>query len=81
MTAVKFKEYSLWCVYIKTTVNTNYNDVVNFHNDDTNKSFVSDGSKYTFDYDDETKTLTVFTDTNSNVDAVFVDGAKQKGEK
>lgn len=68
-------------IAIKTTVNANYNDVVNFHNDDTNKSFVSDGSKYTFDYDEETKTLTVFTDTNSNVDAVFVDGTKQKGEK
>lgn len=52
-------------IAIKTTVNANYNDVVNFHNDDTNKSFVSDGSKYTFDYDEETKTLTVFTDTNS----------------
>lgn len=66
---------------IKTTVNANYNDVVNFHNDDTNKSFVSDGSKYTFDYDEETKTLTVFTDTNSNVDAVFVNGVKQDNQK
>lgn len=68
-------------IAIKTTVNANYNDVVNFHNDDTNKSFVSDGSKYTFDYDDETKTLTVFTDTNANVDAVFVDGVKQNDQK
>lgn len=68
-------------IAIKTTVNANYNDVVNFHNDDTNKSFVSDGSKYTFDYDEETKTLTVFTDTNSNVDAVFVNGVKQDNQK
>lgn len=68
-------------IAIKTTVNANYNDVVNFHNDDTNKSFVSNGSKYTFDYDEETKTLTVFTDTNSNVDAVFVNGVKQDNQK
>lgn len=68
-------------IAIKTTVNANYNDVVNFHNDDTNKSFVSDGSKYTFDYDEETKTLTVFTDTNSNVDAMFVNGVKQDNQK
>lgn len=68
-------------IAIKTTVNANYNDVVNFHNDDTNKSFVSDGSKYTFDYDEETKTLTVFTDTNADVDAVFVNGVKQDNQK
>lgn len=68
-------------IAIKTTVNANYNDVVNFHNDDTNKSFVSDGSKYTFYYDEETKTLTVFTDTNSNVDAMFVNGVKQDNQK
>lgn len=66
---------------IKTTINANYDDVVNFHNGITNQSFVSDGSKYTFDYDEETKTLTVFTDTNSNVDAVFVNGVKQDNQK
>lgn len=62
---------------IKTTINDNYDNVVNFHNGNTNKSFVSDGSKYTFDYDKKTKTLTVFTDTNSSVDAVFINGIKQ----
>lgn len=66
---------------IKTTINANYDDVVNFHNGITNQSFVSDGSKYTFDYDEETKTLTVFTDTSSSVDAVFVDGVKQNDQK
>lgn len=66
---------------IKTTINANYDDVVNFHNGITNQSFVSDGSKYTFDYDEETKTLTVFTDTNSNVDAMFVNGVKQDNQK
>lgn len=66
---------------IKTTINANYDDIVNFHNGITNQSFVSDGSKYTFEYDEETKTLTVFTDTNSSVDAVFVDGVKQNDQK
>jgi hypothetical protein len=66
---------------IKTTINANYDDVVNFHNGITNQSFVSGGSKYTFEYDEETKTLTVFTDTNSSVDAVFVDGVKQDDQK
>lgn len=67
---------------IKTTINANYDDVVNYHNGDYGEnSFVSDGSKYTFDYDEETKTLTVFTDANVNVDAVFVNGVKQDGQK
>lgn len=66
---------------IKTTINTNYDNVVNYHNGIANMSFVSNGTKYTFDYDDETKTLTVFTDTNINVDAVFVDGVKQDKQK
>lgn len=65
---------------IKTTINVNYDDVVNFHNGYTNKSFVSNGSKYTFDYDEETKTLTVFTDTSPSVDAVFVNGVKQDSQ-
>lgn len=66
---------------IKTTINSNYDNVVNYHNDIEQQSFVSDGSKYTFDYDDETKTLTVFTDTSANVDAVFVNGVKQNNQK
>lgn len=66
---------------IKTTINANYNNMVNYHNDIKQQSFVSDGAKYTFDYDDETKTLTVFTDTNANVDAVFIDGVKQDNQK
>lgn len=66
---------------IQNTLNSNYDNVVNFHNGNTNKSFVSDGSKYTFDYDKKTKTLTVFTDTNVNVDAVFINGVKQNNQK
>lgn len=64
---------------IKTTINANYDNVVNFHNDEDNKTFISSDSKYTFEYDEDTKTLIVFT--GSDVDAVFVDGVKQKGEK
>lgn len=66
---------------IKATINSNYGNVVNYHNDIGQQSFISDGSKYTFDYDDETKTLTVFTDISANVDAVFIDGVKQNNQK
>lgn len=66
---------------IKATINANYDNMVNYHNNIEQQSFVSDGSKYTFDYDEETKTLTVFTDTSSNVDAVFIDGVKQDNQK
>lgn len=64
---------------IENTIASNYDNVLNYHNDEDNKTFVSDGSKYTFDYDEDTKTLIVLK--GSDVDAVFVDGAKQKGEK
>lgn len=66
---------------IKTTINTNYNNVVNFHNGDIDKSFISDGLKYTFNYDEETKTLAVFTGTNSSIDAIFINGVKQNTKK
>lgn len=65
---------------IQNTITANYNDVLNYHNDEDNKTFVSGDSKYTFDYDEKTKTLIVFTGSKK-VDAVFVDGEKQKGEK
>lgn len=66
---------------IKRTINTNYNNVVNFHNGDIDKSFISDDSKYTFNYDEETKTLAVFTGTNSSIDAIFINGVKQNTKK
>lgn len=66
---------------IKTTINTNYNNVVNFHNGDIDKSFISDGLKYTFNYDEETKTLVVFMGPNSSVDAIFINGVKQNTKK
>lgn len=64
---------------IKNTITSNYNDVTNYHDDD-RQSFVSDGIRYTFDYNKSQKTLTVFTNT-SVVDATFVDGVKQKTSK
>lgn len=64
---------------IKNTITSNYNDVTNYHDDD-RQSFVSDGIRYTFDYNKSQKTLTVFTNT-SVVDATFVDGVKQKTGK
>lgn len=64
---------------IKNTITSNYSDVTNYH-DDSRQSFVSGGIKYTFDYDKNQKTLTVFTNT-SVVDATFIDGVKQKSCK
>lgn len=64
---------------IKNTITFNCDDVTNFHDDD-QQSFVSDGIKYTFDYNKNQKVLTVFTNT-SVVDATFVDGIKQKNSK
>lgn len=64
---------------IKNTITANYDDVLNYHNEEDNKTFASGGTRYSFDYDEKTKTLIVFT--GSKVDAVFVDGIKQKGEK
>lgn len=61
---------------IKNTITANYDDVLNYHNEEDNKTFASGNSRYTFDYDKKTKTLIVFT--GSKVDAVFIDGAKQK---
>lgn len=64
---------------IKNTITSNYNDVTNYHDDD-QQSFVSDGIKYTFDYNKNQKTLTVFNNI-SVVDATFIDGVKQKNSK
>lgn len=73
---------------IKTTINANYDNVVNYHYNHDNivnyhynseSNFVSNGSKYTFEYNKETETLTVFK--GSDVDAVFVNGVKQNNQK
>lgn len=64
---------------IKSTITSNYSDVINYH-DDSQQSFVSGGIRYTFDYDEDQKILTVFTNT-SVVDSTFIDGVKQKSNK
>lgn len=64
---------------IENTITANYDDVLNYHNDNNNKSFISDNLKYTFDYDEKTNTLIILN--GSSVDAIFIDGVKQKGEK
>ena len=64
---------------VKNTITANYDNVLNYHNDKDNKTFASGDTRYSFDYDKKTKTLIVFT--GSKVDAVFVDGIRQKGEK
>lgn len=61
---------------IKNTITANYDNILNYHNDKDNKSFVSSNSKYTFDYDEKTNTLIILN--GSDVDAIFVDGIKQK---
>lgn len=64
---------------IKNTITANYDNILNYHNDNNNKSFVSDNLQYTFDYDEKTNTL--ITINGSSVDATFVDGVKQKNSK
>lgn len=64
---------------IQDSITTNYDNVYMYHNNKNDKSFISDNSKYTFEYDEDTKTLIVFKD--SDVDAVFVDGIKQDADK
>lgn len=64
---------------VKNTITANYDNVLNYHNDEDNKTFASGDTRYSFDYDEKTKTLIVFT--GSKIDAVFVNGIKQKGEK
>lgn len=60
---------------IKNTITANYDNVLDYHNYKDNKTFVSGDSRYTFDYDENTKTLIVFT--GSKIDAVFVNGVKK----
>lgn len=63
---------------IKNTITSNYDDVTNYHDD--RQSFVSGGIRYTFNYNKNQKTLTVFTNT-SVVNATFVNGVRQKDSK
>ena len=60
---------------IENTIASNYDNVLDYHNYKDNKTFASGDSRYTFDYDENTKTLIVFT--GSKIDAVFVNGVKK----
>lgn len=64
---------------IENTITANYDNITNYHNDENNKTFISSNSKYTFEYNEGTKTLVALK--GSGVDAVFVDGVKQDNQK
>ncbi len=64
---------------IENTITANYDNITNYHNDENNKTFISSNSKYTFEYNENTKMLVVLK--GSGVDAVFVDGVKQDNQK
>lgn len=63
---------------IENTITANYDNITNYHNDENNKTFISSNSKYTFEYNEDTKTLVVLK--GSGVDAVFVNGVKQDSQ-
>lgn len=56
---------------IKSSLNENYPGYTNFNCDRFDKSFVYDGKKYTFVYDDDMSTLTVFEDNDLKVDGAY----------
>lgn len=64
---------------IENTITANYDNITNYHNDENNRTFISSNSKYTFEYNEGTKTLVVLK--GSGVDAVFVNGVKQNTQK
>ena len=63
---------------IENTITANYDNITNYHNDENNRTFISSNSKYTFEYNEGTKTLVVLK--GSGVDAVFVNGVKQDSQ-
>lgn len=64
---------------IENTITANYDNITNYHNDENNKTFISSNSKYTFEYNEDTRTLIVLK--GSDVDAVFINGEKQDNQK
>lgn len=60
---------------IESALNKNYAGYTNYHHDDTN-TFVYDDKKYSFEYDYDTDTLTVFNETGTVIDGTYVDGQK-----
>lgn len=64
---------------IENTITANYDNITNYHNDENNKTFISSNSKYTFEYNEDTRTLIVLK--GSDVDAIFINGEKQDNQK
>ena len=60
---------------IESALNKNYAGYTNYHNGNTH-TFVCDGKKYSFEYDYDTDTLTVFNETGTVIDGTYVDGQK-----
>ena len=60
---------------IESVLNENYTGYTNYKHDNTN-TFVYDGKKYSFEYDYDTNTLTVFNETGIVIDGTYVDGQK-----
>lgn len=64
---------------IESALNENYTGYTNYHNGNTH-TFVCDGKKYSFDYDYNTNTLTVFNETGTVIDGTYVDGQKRNND-
>lgn len=58
---------------IKETLESSYPDSTDYKY----QTFVYDGKKYNYDYNTETKTLTVFDGTGTIVNSILIDGANQ----
>lgn len=61
---------------IEFALSKNYTGYTNYYGENT---FVYDGEKYSFEYDLDTNTLTVFTENGTVVDGVYVDGIYVQG--
>lgn len=61
---------------IESALSKNYTGYTNYYGENT---FVYDGEKYSFEYNLDTNTLTVFTENGTMVDGVYVDGIYVQG--
>lgn len=64
---------------IESVLNENYTGYTNYKHDNTN-TFVCDGKKYSFDYDYDTNTLTIFNETGTVIDGTYVNGQKTNND-
>lgn len=61
---------------IESVLNKNYIGYTNYKLGNVN-TFVCNGKKYSFDYDYDTNTLVVFSETGTVIDGIYIDGQKQ----